>query len=293
MRLTIEHTTEYYFTRPVFFEPHQWRFQPRADGSQRLLRFDLAVEPSPAGLTRALDVEGNVVTLAWFEGIHERMVLRASSAVETLRENPFDYLLMSSNRRLPVTYQAWEVAQLGPALKRAFVPSHADPAREMAEQLRGECRGELVPFLTQLADTIHHRFKVVHRDKGWPWPAATTMEQRQGACRDLAVVFIDVCRAAGLAARFVSGYQYSDDEKGTRDLHAWAEVYIPGAGWRGYDPTNGLAVSDRHVAVAAAADPIHAAPLIATYRGSDVQAELSAQIMVEVMDEVAVPVAEL
>src|SRR4051794_21699570 len=99
MRFTIEHTTEYHFTRPVFFEPHQLRFQPRTDGAQRLLSFDLAIEPTPAGVTRALDADGNVVTLAWFLNLHDRMVLRAISQVETLRENPFDYLLLPSNRR--------------------------------------------------------------------------------------------------------------------------------------------------------------------------------------------------
>ncbi len=282
MRFHIEHTTEYCFTRPVFFEPHQWRFQPRTDAAQQLLEFDLAVAPTPTGQTKALDLNGNIVTYAWFDGIHQRMTLQARSVVETLRENPFDYLLTAANRRLPVTYQAWEVAQLGPALKRTGVPAHSDPAREMADEIRAQCRGELVPFLSRLVETIHARCRVVHRATGWPWPAATTIEQRQGACRDLAVVYIDVCRAAGVAARFVSGYQQGGDEQQTRELHAWAEVYIPGAGWRGYDPTHGLAVSDRHVAIAAAADPIHAAPLIATYRGNEVQSELVAQIQVEV-----------
>ena len=93
------------------------------------------------------------------------------------------------------------------------------------------------------------------------------MEQRQGACRDFAVLFIDACRCVGLAARFVSGYQDAYRSMGKRDLHAWAEVYLPGAGWRGYDPTRGLAVADHHVAVAAAADPQNAAPVTATYRG--------------------------
>ena len=193
------------------------------------------------------------------------MVLRATSEVETLRENPYDYLVTPSNQRLPVGYQAWEVAQLGPALKRAVVPIHVDPARELAEQLRADRRGEVVPFLARLTETIHRRFKVVHRAKGSPWPPATTIEQRQGACRDLAVLWIDVCRSVGLAARFVSGYQEGDDEQGTKDLHAWAEVYIPGAGWRGFDPTNGLAVTDRHVTVDLGVHPVEdlvAGPLV-------------------------------
>jgi transglutaminase-like putative cysteine protease len=288
MLFTIDHSTEYRFTRPVFFEPHQLRFCPRSDGSQRLLRYDLQIDPTPAGITQSLDAVGNVVTVAWFNELHDRMVLRATSEVETLRDNPYDYLVTPLSQRLPVGYQPSEFALLGPALRRSAVPIHVDPARELAEQMREASRGEVIPFLSRLTETISHRFKLVHREQGSPWPPATTIEQRQGACRDLAVLWVDVCRAVGLAARFVSGYQEGDAEQDKRFLHAWGEVYLPGAGWRGFDPTNGLAVSDRHVAVAAAADPQHAAPVTATYRGNNVEAELCADVLVEAHSDVAV-----
>jgi transglutaminase-like putative cysteine protease len=251
------------------------------------VRFGLQIEPAPTGVTQTLDVDGNVVTMAWFSDIHDHMVLRATSEVETLRDNPYDFLLTPSNQRLPIGYQRWEAAQLGPALRRT-VPIHVDPARELAEQLREAARSEVVPFLARLTETICNRFKVIHRDQGGPWAPATTMEQRQGACRDLAVLWVDVCRAVGLAARFVSGYQEGDAEQDKRYLHAWGEVYLPGAGWRGFDPTHGLAVADRHVSVAAAAEPQHAAPVSATYRGNSVEAELHADVMIECGSAVAV-----
>jgi transglutaminase-like putative cysteine protease len=281
MLFTITHTSEYRFTRSVFFEPHQLRFCPRSDGSQRVVRFDLQIEPTPAGCTHTFDADGNIVTVAWFNQVHDRLLIRATSDVETIRDNPYDFLVTPVNGRLPVGYQPRDVSQLGPALKRSAVPIHVDPARELAEQLRGASRGEVVPFLSRLTETICHRFKRVHREEGTPWPPATTIEQRQGACRDLAVLWVDICRAVGLAARFVSGYY---EDHATRDkhfLHAWGEVYLPGAGWRGFDPTNGLAVGDRHIAVAASADPQFAAPVSATYRGNDVEAELYADVVVE------------
>jgi len=288
MLFTIDHTTEYRFTRPVFFEPHQLRFCPRSDGSQRLVRFDLQIEPTPSGVTTALDVDGNIVNVAWFNELHERMVLRAASEVETLRENPFDFLVTPGNQRLPVGYQPWEAARLAPALRRSAVPIHVDPARELAEQLREAARGEVVPFLSRLAETICQRFKVVHREQGSPWLPADTIEQRQGACRDLAVLWIDICRCVGLAARFVSGYHEGDSDRDKNFLHAWGEVYLPGAGWRGFDPTNGLAVADRHVAVAASTDPQQVAPVMATYRGNDVEVEMLADVIVETTSAVAV-----
>jgi transglutaminase-like putative cysteine protease len=287
MLFTIDHTTEYRFTRPVFLEPHQLRFCPRSDAAQRLVRFDLQINPAPAGTTQALDAEGNLVTVAWFNELHDRMALRATSEVETLRENPYDFLVTPQNQRMPIGYQPREAALLGPSLRRSAVPIHVDPARELAEQLQEASRSEVVPFLARLSETICNRFKVVHREQGSPWPPATTIEQRQGACRDLAVLWIDICRSVGLAARFVSGYHEGDSEHHKHFLHAWGEVYLPGAGWRAFDPTNGLAVADRHVAISASADPQHAAPVTATYRGNSVEAELRADVLVETTSAVA------
>lgn len=281
MLFTIDHTTEYRFTRPVFLEPHQLRFQPRSDAAQRLVRFDLTIDPPPAGTSHVLDADGNLVTTAWFEDLHEHMTIHAASEVETLRENPFDYLLTPANSRLPVGYQPWELSQLSHACRRVNVPAAADPVRELAEKVREASRGELVPFLTRLSTTICDRFNLIRRESGAPWAPSVTFEQRQGACRDLAALFTDACRVVGLAARFVSGYQETYRSTDKRDLHAWAEVYIPGAGWRSYDPSRGLAVGDRHVAVAAAADPQNAAPVSATYRGNDVQVELHAEVSIE------------
>jgi transglutaminase-like putative cysteine protease len=290
MLLTIDHSTEYRFTRPVFFEPHQLRLCPRTDGAQRLTRFDLEIDPTPAGMTQALDAEGNVVTMAWFNDMHNHMTLRATSEVETLRYNPYDFLLTPTNQRLPIGYQQWEITQLGPALRRAAVPIHVDPARDLAEQLREASRGEVAPFLARLTETIANRFNVIHREQGGPWAPATTIEQRHGACRDLAVLWIDICRAVGLAARFVSGYQQGDNDQEKRHLHAWGEVYLPGAGWRGFDPTHGLAISNRHVAIAAAVEPQHAAPVSATYRGTNVEAALYAEVLIDTDSAVEVAV---
>ena len=227
MLFTIEHTTEYRFTRPVFFEPHQLRFQPRNDGSQRLVRFDLQIDPTPAGTTQSLDADGNLVTMAWFEDVHERMTIRTTSEVETLRENPFDYLLTPANSRLPIGYQPWEQAQLAVACRRVDMPQHCDPARELAEQVREARAAELVPFLTRLSTTICERFKLVHRDKGCAMAAGdddratTRCVPRSWPC----------CSSTFAAARpgrpICQRLPGSVPQQGKRYLHAWAEVYLP------------------------------------------------------------------
>ena len=228
MLFTIDHTTEYRFTRPVFFDPHHLRFCPRSDGSQRVVRFDLRIEPTPAGTTQAFDPDGNLVTIAWFNDLHDRMVLRATSEVETLRENPFDFLLTSLNRGCRSAIgRGKRRCSRRPAPHGGAVAGWIRCATWPSRSARPP-GGEVVPFLARLTETIAHRFKVIHRERGAPWPPATTIEQRQGACRDLAVLWIDVCRSVGLAARFVSGYYDHDREQGKHFLHAWAEVYLPG-----------------------------------------------------------------
>ena len=99
-------------------------------------------------------------------------------------------------------------------------------------------------FLFQPNQRIYNDCNYIVRDTGEPFPAGVTWRNKQGSCRDYAVLFMEVCGAVGIAARFVSGYQEGDSEQQSR-LHAWVEVYLPAAGWRGYDPTLGLVISDR------------------------------------------------
>lgn len=99
-------------------------------------------------------------------------------------------------------------------------------------------------------------------------PPQRLLAERVGSCRDLAVLFVEVCREAGIPARFVSGCQEGDPDVPEAELHAWAEAYLPGIVWRGYDPTHGLVVTDRHIALAAAPEPEQTMPLIGTFRGT-------------------------
>ena len=134
--------------------------------------------------------------------------------------------------------------------------------------------GEGMPFLTALTRRLHEEFAHTIREEGPAEPAESTLAARSGSCRDLSVLFCEACRSRGIPARFVSGYEREAAVQEPAHMHAWAEVYLPGGGWRGYDPSQGLAVSTAHVALAAAADPLLAAPVSGTYRGK-AQARMS------------------
>ena len=277
----IDHLTEYCFSRPVFLEPHQLRLRPRDDGGQRLQAFKLTVDPEPVGLTNTLDAEGNNVAIAWFNGLYDHLHFRAEIEIETIRQNPFDYLLTPSNNRFPIAYQACEMNALAYLRQRQSGQEQEQAVEEFAQQIHQSTNGQVVPFLCQLCDVIHDQFEIIRREEGPPHAPAVTLDMRRGACRDVAVLFMDACRVLGLAARFVSGYQEGDADQAQRDLHAWAEVYLPGTGWRGYDPTNGLAVADRHLAVAASASPELTLPIIGTFRGDDVTAQVHVNLELE------------
>ncbi len=282
LELEITHSTRYEFSLPVFLEPHILRFQPRYDGGQAPLEFLLEIDPAPAGQTACLDAAGNVVTHVWFDGLHDSLSIMARSVVEMQRDNPFDYLPDSRRSMLPA-YYGDEAEALRPYLRRDAPPpsASADDVAVFAARMRAAAGGELVPFLSSLNRTMAERWKLIKREDGAAWTPNHTWRQQCGACRDLAWLFVDVCRAAGVAARFVSGYEDSVSGREQYDLHAWAEVYIPGGGWRGYDPARGLAAAQHHVAVAAAATPAGAMPVTGTFRSSCATSSIETDVTIE------------
>ena len=288
MLFEIHHKTTYRYSRSVFLDPHIVRLQPRSDGSQRLEHFNVLVQPAPTGSTQWLDAAGNTCTTVWFDGVHEELTITIDSSVETSRPNPFDFLLSAKNRRLPVTYSSVESRVLAPYLSDHVEPS-ASGVRSLADEIHERANGRLMPFLSSLCHRLNDTIKVIRREQGPPCSAGETLSKQEGACRDLALVYLQACRAVGLAARFVSGYQAGDTEQERRDLHAWAEVYIPDAGWRGFDPTLGLAVADHHVAVAASADPMDAAPVTGSFRGTAASSEIETELVLTVLPSDVAP----
>ena len=253
MRISVEHSTVYRYDAEVHQEPHTFRMTPRSDASQRVLRHELEITPAPAGRSACLDHDGNVVVEAWFRRPMTELTVRSSFEVETLRENPFDFIFAGP-----------ELGELlGSALRPYLAFSESEAVRAFAETI---ARSDTLEFVAELNRRIFEEFDHTVRDEGPAESPETTLAARTGTCRDLAVLYCVACRSVGIPARFVSGYEASEQVR--RDMHAWAEVYLRGGGWRGYDPSQGLAVATSHVAVAAAADPRLAAPASGTYRGT-------------------------
>jgi transglutaminase-like putative cysteine protease len=279
MHFHIRHRLAYRYERPVFLEPMVLRLTPRQDASQRLLRREIRLQAPPAGLSRVLEADGNAAEVVWFDHSRDSLIIELELVVETLRTNPFDWIVTDpAATTLPVRYAPQEHRSLAPCLGGEIPES----VRSWAAGLAAEVEGSSTAFLMHLADRIHHGFHHIGRLDGAPLGPAQTLAGRSGACRDTAMLYVAACRSQGLAARFVSGYSmHHPEEVSEHELHAWAEVYLSGGGWRPYDPSLGLAVADGHVTLAAAPDHELAAAVSGSYRGTGVGSQMQYRVSVQ------------
>lgn len=279
MKFQVEHVVEYLYSKPVFLEPHILRLRPRNDPAQKETAFDLQIDPKPAHLEGALDAEGNSIAYAWFTDLTDRLAIRTRLEAETFRSNPFGFLLTDmSHQNLPLHYAESEIF---PAEALSLSASRDPAVGALVRAAIEQSGAETLPFLSALSRIIFERATVEMRHAGRPKPPAETVRTMRGGCRDFAVLYNECCRTQGIAARFVSGYRREDETLDENYLHAWSEAFIPGGGWRGFDPTLGLAVADGHLALAASARPVLAARVEGTFRGTGARSDMSVQLTVQ------------
>ncbi len=288
MKYRIQHTTTYDYDAAVVLQPHLVRLRPRSDSNQWVQRFELTIAPTPLACSDLTDLDGNAIAKVWFAPEPTRsLTIHATSEVETTCTNPFNYLLEPWATQLPLDYPALLLAQLHPYLGGQH-PSTAtvfDPAVvQFAQDLWVKSDGHPSQFLTLLNQQIYAQCHYQVRESGNPLPPGVTWSQKVGSCRDFAALFMEVCRVVGLAARFVSGYQEGDRDSSDRHLHAWVEVYLPGAGWCGFDPTHGLAVSDRHIALVSSAFARYTAPVQGSFSPSGARSQMHYELQIEFLD---------
>ena len=278
MRFTIQHRTRYSYSQQVQLGPHRLRFHPRDDGSQRVIDHRLEISPLPQGRNDHIDLEGNRVTQVWFGSSTGHLEINLTMQVDTLRSNPFDFVLDREATLLPIDH-AHDLVCARAYLERIDAD---DFVTAFAAELSLAVDRDTLRFLDRLNHQLFADFSHIHRETGVPQSPAMTLQSRHGACRDLTVLFVDCCRAEGLAARFASGYQRGNLQSERRHLHAWPEVYLPGAGWRGFDPTHGQAIADTHVTVAAAAHPQDTMPVSGIFTGQGASSSLEYDLRIEV-----------
>ncbi len=271
--IRIAHTTEYTYHQPVHPTTHRLMLRPRDSHDLRLRSATLAVAPPPSRTRWAHDVFGNSVCyLEWDRALTQ--VLRIVSTLDldhypSTRDLPLD----PAAETFPFTYSTEEAPDLSRLLERQY----PDPHRVVEGWARGfsNLAGPTgtMDLLTAMTRSIRETFTYSARDAEGTNPPLQTLTTRRGACRDFALLMMEACRSLGLAARFVSGYLYDEARAGTPQVvgggatHAWCGVYLPGAGWVEFDPTNGLVAGRNLVRVCAARTPEQAVPVKGAYVG--------------------------
>ena len=282
MRVLVQHRSRYLYPRPALLGPHVVRLRPADHARARIESYRLDVAPEHR-LHWQRDPHGNRVARVTFKAAERTRELDivVELAVDVGPINPFDFFVDERAKQVPFAYPDALAVELGAFLDTGDAAYRLGrKTLELLEQIPS--RGDTVGLLVEANRLVKQHVAYVIRDEPGVWTPEETLSNGRGSCRDSAVLLVALLRARGIAARFVSGYliQLTDEgmipnepkgvDRDVVDLHAWAEAYLPGAGWIGLDGTSGLLTGEGHIPLACTATPAHAAPLDGT---SDVVAE--------------------
>ncbi|TGD96280.1 transglutaminase family protein [Methylobacterium nonmethylotrophicum] len=271
--LSVDHVTTYRYRQPVGFGEHRILFRPRDSYDQRLIAASLDIAPQPQSLRWIHDVFGNCVAVARFRGRAPELCFRCRITLDHTPEPPLAFALAERAARYPFAYDPDEMPDLVRCIER-HSPASGGPVASWARGfLEADGTADTRALLAAMTAGIRRDFTYAARiEKGVQDPAET-LRLRRGTCRDFALLMMEAVRSLGLAARFVSGYLYVPERDGVAlhagggATHAWVQVYLPGAGWVEFDPTNGIAGNRDLIRVAVARHPGQAVPLHGSWIG--------------------------
>lgn len=266
-RLAIFHLTEYRYSTQVSLLPHRLRLRPLESHALRIESSTLDI--SPAHVIRWYrDALGNSVATVSFNGLSDTLRVRSEVVIEVYDDAPLDFLMEDYAVTSPFAYALGERIDLAPFEQSVYVSERCQVNDWLAGLGLLKRPLETFALLSELNCAIANTFSYRMREEEGVQSPGETLRLNSGSCRDFAALFIESCRHMGLASRFVSGYLHQpDNEAGNASTHAWAEVYLPGPGWKGFDPTSGLITGNQHIPVAVACHPEAVPPVSGSFVG--------------------------
>ena len=265
MILNIEHTLQYSYSNPVSLTPHTIYLMPKASPNQEISHYQLDIQPVPSLLFKNIDVEGNAQVVAFFNTPCQALHLKASFDINSKEFNPYHFIYFPFDaEKLPFKYPEKELSLLQPYLTQEGITTLI---HQFSRQIASEANWKTTDFLVKISKYIRENFIYEKRIEGAANSPETTLLSKDGTCRDYAVLMIAACKSLGIAARFVSGYCYGSELQ-AHELHAWVEVYLPGAGWRGFDPTAGVIADNQYITLASSSQAELINPITGGFRGN-------------------------
>lgn len=269
IHVALRHTTHYRFDRLVSLSPHVVRLKPAAHSRTPIKSYSLKIKPEQHFINWQQDPFGNYLARVVFPERTTELLIDVEVIADLTVINPFDFFVEDFAQKWPFTYPTGLAKELAPYLEReSSGPLLASYLKSIDRTPR-----TIVDFLVEINQKLQQHIAYAIRLEPGVQSCEETLKKQLGSCRDTGWLLVQILRHLGLAARFVSGYlvQLTADEKsldgpsGTAedftDLHAWCEVYIPGAGWIGLDPTSGLFAGEGHIPLASTPHPSSAAPI--------------------------------
>jgi transglutaminase-like putative cysteine protease len=277
LRIQLEHDTCYHYDRSVVLSPQRIRLRPAPHNRTELGDYRMQVAPAAHRLDWQQDAFGNHVARVLFDGPVTEFVISVALTAVPRPVNPFQFLVDPEAERYPFAYGPLE----SEALAAARITDEAGPALRALIAECGAAQDSSVAFLAEVTARLRSVVAYLHRNEAGVLDPEETLRSGEGSCRDSAWLLVQLLRHLGLAARFVSGYQVSVPAEGpdVGELHAWAEVYLPGAGWIGLDPSTGLFAGEGYIPLAAATRPELAAPVSGTVSACGMTLDHSIRIL--------------
>lgn len=273
---SVRHLTTYRYARPVELGEHRLMLRPRDGHDQRLVRSELVIEPEPVRLRWLYDALDNCVALATFAGPTMALAVESRFTVDRTEDDSPGGEIDPRARHFPFSYLPDELPDVSRSIERLYVDPGGDLERWANQFVNAGGPTQTGNLLMTMTYAIKEGFAYERREEAGVQPPWVTLDRRKGSCRDFAVLMMEALRSFGVATRFVTGYLYDDTSGATRgggSTHAWCGVYLPGAGWVEYDPTNGLIAGANLVRVGMTRTAAQAIPVAGGYIGDAGDAE--------------------
>lgn len=271
MILEIKHQTVYAYESPVSLEPQHLYFYPLQRVYLQIRSFELNTNPHPKLLSERQDLENNFFYQCWFDEPITNLEINVSMKLETQAFNPFDFLEENHPKTKEIQAQRLYLTKL--PLSEGLIHWSDSIIKK---------NNQTISFLSGICDAIHDQWDHKARYDDSLLHPDECFDNKEGSCRDLSWMLIQVLRYHDIPARFVSGYSFNPELGEGHELHAWVEVFINGAGWIGLDPSSGLLTTELYVPIATSYHPMNTLPVQGSYRGES-KSDLATTVKIRVL----------